>query len=271
MNLLKRFTTCLAVLLLAACNFPQPSEAPTALPTQEPTALPSPAPTATALPFYAQVSLSTSTASESGKGPDYTLQTAIPVLQSSMPGSEARVKKFNDEVMALIQPGLDQFRNELANQPATPIAGGSFYDVRYKLISPPGNNIISMQIQVEGMSDGAAHPYHVTISFNYDLEKEQQISLGQLFLPGVDPLPTIADYCKTELGKRDIGFEGFASGADPTAENYAVWNLSAEGLVIIFNEYQVGPYAAGPQTVVIPLDALSKIIDPSGALSGWKP
>ena len=44
----------------------------------------------------------------------------------------------------------------------------------------------------------------------------------------------------------------FSDGAKPTPENYAVWNVSADGLVITFNEYQVAAYAAGPQEVVIP-------------------
>jgi hypothetical protein len=50
-------------------------------------------------------------------------------------------------------------------------------------------------------------------------------------------------------------------------ENYAVWNLSAEGLVITFNEYQVAAYAVGPQVVVIPFTALKDISDPRGPLT----
>jgi hypothetical protein len=265
-------------ILLAACSTTAPVtpsvEAPTSIPTILPTQAPTPSeiPTATAaLPLAGQVTLVASTAKESGKAPDYTLQTQIPVLQSSTQGNDPRIKKFNDEVGALIQVAIDQFRKDLAGQPAIPIAGGSFFDVRYVLISPPGSKIISLQIKTEGMSDGAAHPYHITLSFNYDIETGEQISLNQLFLHGVNPLQTIADYCKSELAKRDIGFEGFAAGADPTPENYAVWSLSADGLVILFNEYQVTAYAAGPQSVTIPFEKLDKIIDPAGVLAGWKP
>jgi hypothetical protein len=95
--------------------------------------------------------------------------------------------------------------------------------------------------------------------------------LSELFLPDAKPLPVIADFCKKELAKRDIGFAMFAAGADPTAENYTVWNISADGLVIVFNEYQVAAYVAGPQTVVIPFGELEKIINPSGPLAGIKP
>ena len=272
---LQRFTTCLILLALTACGNPAhavlptalPADVPASLPTQEST--PSPAPTITPTPLAQQVHIGDTTTNESGKAPDYTFKTDIPVLQGS---SDPRVKNFNDELMAqVVQPAIAQFRKELTTQPAKPLAGGSYFDVRYELISPPGNNIISLQIKIEGMSDGAAHPYHVILPFNYDLEKGEKINLSQLFLQDVNALQIIADQCKAELAKRDIGSQGFESGSDPTVENYAVWNLSSAGLVIVFNEYQVAPYFAGPQSVTIPLDKLSSIIDPSGALTGWRP
>jgi hypothetical protein len=273
MNTIQRFTACLTLVLLAACNTSLPAETvtpafapqPTSLPTQVPVLEPTQTSTAT-LPLYQRVTLTSTTASESGKAPDYTFKTQVPVLQ----GGDPRVEKFNSGVNTLVKGAVDQFRQELAQQPATPLAGGSFFDLRYKVLSPPGN-IISLQIIIEGMSDGAAHPYHVTLAYNYDLEKGQEITFNQLFLHGVNALQVIADYCKTELAKRDIGFEGFAAGAEPTVENYAIWNLNAQGLVIVFNEYQVAPYVAGPQSVTVPFDALNKIIDPAGPLATLRP
>ena len=280
MNTIHRFFACLIALLIVACNTAVlvvgPTDSPTgqtiSLPTSLPTQAPRPrlTPPITALPLAQQVTLSTITANESGKAPDYTLQVQIPVLTTAQQDSDPRVKKFNTEVTALIQGATDQFRKGLAEQPSKPISGGSYFDVRYALISSPGKNFISLQFKIEGMSDGAAHPYHITLSFNYDLEKGEQIKLSQLFLHGVNHLQTIADYCRTELSKRDIGFEGFSEGADPTDENYAVWNLSPEGLLIVFNEYQVAAYAAGPQSVIIPFEKLDNIINPGEVLAGWR-
>jgi hypothetical protein len=62
----------------------------------------------------------------------------------------------------------------------------------------------------------------------------------------------------------------FSDGARPTPENYAVWNVSAEGVVITFNEAQVAAYAAGPQEVVIPFATLKDIFDPQGPLNTFK-
>ena len=271
MKIIKLISTGLAVILLAACNLPSQSPTPTSepviTPTQAPTATTTAGPTPTQLPLYQQVSLAAVTANESGKAPDYTFKTQVPVMAGS---SDPRVAKFNQGVSAIIKAAVDQFRKDLSEQSAVPLAGGSYFDLRYELISPPGP-IFSLQIKIEGMTDGAAHPYHVTISYNFNLETGREIALNDLFLPDAKPLPIIAEYCKKELGKRDISFEMFAAGADPTPENYTVWNISADGLVIFFNEYQVAPYAAGPQTVVIPFSELGKNIDPSGPLAGFKP
>jgi len=270
MKIIQSIGAGLAVILLAACSAPAQTSTPIPSPlipaTQALTAT-TQAPTPTRLPLYQQVNLAAVTTNESGKAPDYTFKTQVPVMAGS---SDPRVEKFNQGVAALVKAAVDQFHKDLSQQSAVSLAGGSYFDLRYKLISPPGP-IISLQIVIEGMTDGAAHPYHVTISYNFNLETGREIALNDLFLPAARPVPVIADYCKKELARRDIGFETFAAGADPTSENYTVWNISVDGLVIVFNEYQVAPYAAGPQTVVVPFAELEKIIDPSGPLAGFKP
>jgi hypothetical protein len=242
-----------------------PTEAPTD--TSEPVIAATLETTSTNPPLSEQVKLVPHTTEDSGKAPNYTFKTQVPVMEGS---SDPRVEKFNQDIARIVQTAVDQFRTDLLNQPAVPISAGSYFDLRYALISPPGP-IFSLQIQIEGMYDGAAHPYHITSSYNYDLEAGEVIAFEHLFLPGSDTLTPISEYCKRELSKRDINFAMFTAGAEPTVENYSVWNLSADGLVIFFNEYQVAPYAVGPQTVVVPFSELENIIDPGGPLAKVKP
>ena len=56
------------------------------------------------------------------------------------------------------------------------------------------------------------------------------------------------------------------SGAGATAGNYENWTITKKGLGIIFDAYQVGPYAAGPQYVLVPYPALKEMIDSTGSL-----
>jgi hypothetical protein len=251
-----------------ACNLATQRPAARSVPIETPVAaaqqteIPNLLSTQAPLPLYQAVTLSGNTLEESGKAPDYTLKAVTPVLQGSR---DLRVENFNQLVAARAEKSVDQFKQDLSMASVTPIAAGSFFSLNYVLTSPPGN-LLSLQLHIEGYSDGAAHPYHLTSSFNFDLEKGQEISLDQLFLPGVDYLQAISDYCSAELSKREIGFEMFSEGANPTLENYAVWNVSSEGLVITFNEYQVAAYAVGPQEVVIPFAVLQETLDPQGPL-----
>jgi hypothetical protein len=74
-------------------------------------------------------------------------------------------------------------------------------------------------------------------------------------------LQVISDYCVTELTAR-LGADGWMGGAGPDLANYKTWNITPSGLVVTFDPYQVAAYAAGPQEVLIPYDALSAIYLP---------
>ena len=95
--------------------------------------------------------------------------------------------------------------------------------------------------------------------------------LDEIFLPGSNYLQKISELCKAELAARNIGFEGFSQGADPLPENYQRWNVSDQGLMITFDEYQVAAYAAGPQVVVIPFGELGGLVDYQSSLAPFLP
>jgi hypothetical protein len=120
---------------------------------------------------------------------------------------------------------------------------------------------------VYGYADGAAHPFHYSLTVNYDLEQGRKLSLGDLFAEETGYLKVISSYCLAELSKRDIGFYGgFERGAEPTLDNYRNWSITNEGLMITFDEYQVAPYAAGAQTITVPYSELSTFINVQGPL-----
>jgi len=75
----------------------------------------------------------------------------------------------------------------------------------------------------------------------------------------------IADYCMQDLKRRDALV--FEEGALPIAQAYQHWNLQPGGLLITFDEYQVAPYSAGPQRVLVPYSSLRDILDPAGPLA----
>lgn len=237
-----------------------------ASPTAAPTAVPSAAPTATSVPFYESVTVTSVAYDESQTAtPMYEIKGQTPQLQGS---DDPRVMAFNADLKQITQNEVNIFKKNMQDVIVIPEVPNSSFDFHYELISPAGNQIVSLKLTFEGFTSGQAHPYHYTITVNYDLEQAKDLTLDQLFTPGADYLQLISDYCKTQLAARDIGFQDvFTQGADPHPDNYKNWNISADGLVITFDEYQVAPYAAGPQTVVVPYSVLNQVIQNPGPLT----
>lgn len=241
------------ILSILACRYPSISRS---------------TPTPTQIPLYQQVMLTSVDHEETGSGPNYTLTTHTPVLTGS---DDPRVESFNKQMAELVKMEVDLFRQNLAMQPVEPISGGSFLEIGYELVSP-WQNILSLKFTVNFYSDGAAHPGSYFHSLTFDLQGGSVVALAQLFVPGSDYLTTISELCVTEISSRDIAFDASqTSGAEPSVQNYKNWNLTAEGLQISFDPYQVAAYAAGPQIVTIPYEQLISIIDPSGPLADFLP
>ncbi len=211
--------------------------------------------------------LKSSPFSEESQAPIYKITAQSPYLD---PATDPRTQAFNDVLKSIVDGEIAAFKGGMAEMPAIPIAAGSSFDIQYQLIGQK-ENIWSIQFNINGYADGAAHPYHYSIAANYDLQNGKQLTLDDVFLPNSNYLQVLSDYSKTELAARDIGFDaGFQQGAEPTAENYKNWNVSNEGfLVINFDEGQVSAYAAGPQIVTIPFSSLGQVINTQGPLAPY--
>jgi hypothetical protein len=197
--------------------------------------------------------------------PQYTLTTSTPQLSGS---DNPRVQAFNERLSALVQKEVDQWRQDFRQLPVTPLSNGSSLQVTYTLISQTVD-LWSFKFDFSFYADTAAHPGSYSITVNYDLASGRELALSDLFLPNSNYLETISAYCIIELGKQPF-FEGpFTDGANPVAENYRNWNISPDGLIITFDTYQVAPYAAGPQSILVPYEQLKSLVAPQGPLSNF--
>lgn len=247
---------------------------PTAIPATD-TSVPDAGPTATTAPdgpasidrFWEE----TSSKTDATDPVTYTIELNVPVLRASDP-TDAATAGFN----AVVQKNVDQlttgFVSDLEQYPPDPaFTGGmaSFFQIgatRFTL-SP---RIVSVRLDVGGYVAGAAHPYSFSRTINFDLQANREVHLSDLFTPGVDYLKLISDYCIAELQKTDF-FAGFETGADPTELNYQNWNLTPDGLLVNFDPYQVGPYAAGPQQITVPYATLAEWLDHAGPAGEFVP
>jgi hypothetical protein len=130
------------------------------------------------------------------------------------------------------------------------------------------DDLIGLEFTVSSYSAGAAHPNSYTEVVNFDLKNGKLLKLADLFQPGSKYLQTLSTYCIQDLKKQAKGPDAMLDedwiqrGAAAELTNYDNWTITRKGLAITFDPYQVGPYAAGPQHVLIPYAALKDIIKP---------
>lgn len=148
----------------------------------------------------------------------------------------------------------------------------------------PGPMTLYVRYETEGFSEdflslnftvytysGGAHGMTYFETMTFYLAKEIQISLFDVFLPDAAFLEVISPMAIAALTEQlgDMAdAEWIANGAGPQLENYQNWMLTPDALVFIFEAYQVAAYAAGPQTVTIPLADLQDILGPEFAPVG---
>lgn len=136
-----------------------------------------------------------------------------------------------------------------------------------EIVMDGGAPIISVLMSISEYY-GGVHPGERHISFNYDLQTGDIITLADLFQNSQDYLAAIARYSINELYRRaDLSPQEIDQGAAPLSENYRIWNITPQGLLITFEEYQVGPYVAGSQQVLIPYENLKDLLRSDGPLS----
>ena len=237
---------------------------PTPLPTAVPTATQPPEPSATPAPTTAAqsaVGLVDHVLQENNDADQYEIKGVFPYL----PTPVAHMETFNTAMQEFEDATLSAFRADAATAAAAPSAStGSFLQSRYEVLHNQ-NDLLSLRIWISIYMKGAAHPGSFSKTFNFDLSTGRMLALDDLFQPGADYLPLLSQFCQAEILRRDSQF--WPDGADPQPANYRSWNLTPGGLLVTFDEYQVAPYAAGPQSVMVPYSELSGVLLPNGPAS----
>jgi hypothetical protein len=190
--------------------------------------------------------------------PPYEIQAVWPNLE----GDPGLSSPFNAEVDHQISTAVESFQDQVQGADSTDEGRpSSWLTVDYELTFA-SDRLVSLYLMFDTYITFSAHPFPTSQSLTYDAITGRLIDLADLFRPGVDPLPVILGEVEQALLARDLGFaDGTVESVLQAREN---WNLMAEGLRLNFDVYEVGPYAAGPQDVLIPWELLSPLLDPDG-------
>ena len=266
-------------ILLVACSLPtwlasEISEVitpflPTSTEVVQPTTSPTdqPAPTSTVEPVPTQtddsepVQVVDRNIFEESEDPRYEIDGVWPNLT----GPEAVVEVFNNESDRLVGEIMDDFLMivedralESEGSGEAPLSTLTFdYDLTYS-----DQYIFSFHQVFDQYVALSVHPFPFSYSLNYDTQREEFIQLADLFLSSIDPIAQLETYVDPILIDRDFGYTAGTAGDVMTEREN--WNLLSSGLQVNFDVYEVAPYAAGPQYVLIPWEDLAGIVDPDG-------
>lgn len=196
---------------------------------------------------------------ESNKQKRFEMTAEYPELTGASPEITA---KFKTAVMSRI----GDFRKTMLAQTSQdlkylPKGMNNYIEVSYDVVLA-NDNIVSLKF-LDSEYAGGAHPNYMSFTMNVDLKTGRELELRDLFKPNSDYLKAISEYAIADLKKRqpDVTDDTFVKdGASADAANFRSWNITKKGLLINFDPYQVAPYAAGSQEVIIPFDKLKDVL-----------
>ena len=220
--------------------------------------------------FTGDVELTSKQIKERSKEMNYEIAANYPQLTG---GNNPNFEKFNQAARALVSKKVAGFKKDLQNDEGyepLPDSMGSDLSVGYTVVLAQ-DDLVSIKFEVGSYYQGAAHPNSYSDVLNYDLKNGKQLKLADLFKPGARFVQAIAIYSIGDLKKqakdKRLLDDMIESGAAPVAKNYLSWNITKKGIGINFDPYQVGPYAAGPQYVIVPYTTLKDLINPEGPVA----
>ena len=168
---------------------------------------------------------------------------------------------FNEAVSQSVTAIRDKFRKEL---PTTATTGypdyGAYLNGTYKA-KVLTNGIISVLFDYDEYTPGAAHPWGVMASVNYDTRDHRVLALADLFRPGSDYVAHLSTLAIGSLEQHEYAEkEAIRHGAGPVASNFKVFTLTDTELLLHFQQYQVAPGAEPAEKVAIPLTTLASML-----------
>lgn len=122
-------------------------------------------------------------------------------------------------------------------------------------------------ISLSSLYSGGTHPNSVQTAYNLDIENQRLLRLEDVIAEsGAAELARLVhagvDEIFASLGENAL-FEDYAATID-TSMVYGnmtpYWYLNDTGLVIFYNQYELGPYAAGIVKVVLPYEKLDGVL-----------
>lgn len=183
-------------------------------------------------------------------------------------------KEANDVIAAFVENMKNDFRKNVSDISSEHMSDTftSNLTMRFTplLLSP---TIISIRFDASEYIAGGAHPNNHVRILNYDFAKHLLLSPTDLFASSTQALPFLSSYSRialhtlfTEVAEEKLTLQ-ILLGTEPTHQNFQEVGITKTGLTVLFNPYQVAPYARGVPEVKIPLSEMRLPVTTDNLLS----
>ncbi|MFR5265622.1 DUF3298 and DUF4163 domain-containing protein [Clostridium sp.] len=187
--------------------------------------------------------------------------TALVKVSAQLPIISTSDKKIGDELSNSI---LNRFENTVADVTQLaqldkndsestsfkPYEVNSTYDVAYNK-----NDILSFYV-ITYQTTGGAHGLSTLDSYNLNSKTGEKLTLSNIFKPGFDYKKLINDSVNKKIASNpNFYFQDEEKKFKGISDNHEFY-INDKGIVIIFQLYEIAPYASGIQEVVIPKESI---------------
>jgi uncharacterized protein DUF3298 len=252
---------CVAVFTLVACSG-NGGLARRSLPSV-------PAPTSPPTPGGIKVATEAFTGTKGGAhSSSYRLE--YPRLEGMADG--ARQKVINDKLQSFAETRVRTFLEAAGETPTTtkPATDSDHGELTGTVTTTLlDDRAASFRIDVSEYQAGAAHPAEEVNAFTFDLASGKQLAITDLFRTDSGYLDFLSHGAVEQLIAASVYDENTgATGTAPNPTNFQTFNLTATGLDVTFQQYQVAAGAAGAPKVTYAYAQLRPYAAPGGPLAG---
>ena len=159
-------------------------------------------------------------------------------------------KKLNEEITKIVNNYMKDFKNKLPNKDIQ-------VDMKYTLIIDFKdfyyNDYVSFVFYIEYFT-GGAHPNHEIVTINYDKRTNSFIKIENLLEKNKDILDIFSKISRINLinNPKITVTSMMYEGTKPIKDNFKNFVFTKDGILLLFNYYQVAPYSQGEFQIIVP-------------------
>lgn len=196
----------------------------------------------------------------------YTIKSEYPIITDGI--AEDIMIKINRTLEASVRSTLLAVKKDFEQQYGSVDVANTYipvepltYDGQMEIATSTGSFPFLNVVLTGYQYSGGAHGLTVITTFVFDRETGDQMTFDNLFSKSY--LTLLSEQSLAELRRIDPSLETFSFALDGTApqkENFKAFTLEPDGMHIIFQNYQVGPYVIGNPEITIPYTSIRGIL-----------